>query len=209
MLPWPANGFVKDSILLPNDQQLRYQPKRLTVKEAIEGCFKAKQAELKGDGKAGRWMSPLSTHIIPKIGDQAIEDLDQHMLKSVLEPIWHEKPDSARKGSESHQLNLLKHAAAMGWMSITSDHESSGSSRKTPTQDTAHPFPSVPGSPRFSYKMLCERQEISCLALRLLMLTVARTTEVRLARYDEIIKGVLDIIPQGRKMAKNIVYHSI
>lgn len=93
--------------------KLRYQPERLTVKEAIEGCYKAKQAELKGVGKAGRWMSPLSTHVIPKIGDEPIENLDQHILKSVLEPIWHEKPDSARKAM--NRINLtLKHAAAMG-----------------------------------------------------------------------------------------------
>lgn len=67
--------------------KLKYRPKHLTIEEAIQGCFKAKQAELKGDGKAGRWLSPLSVHIIPKIGSQAIEDLDQHMLKTVLEPI--------------------------------------------------------------------------------------------------------------------------
>ena len=39
---------------------------RLTVKQAIEGCFEARKAELKGDGEAGRWMSPLNVHVIPK-----------------------------------------------------------------------------------------------------------------------------------------------
>jgi hypothetical protein len=84
---------------------------RLTIAEAIEQCFTARQAELKNDGQAGRWLSPLSIHIIPKIGSTAIEDLDQHLLKRTLEPIWHEKPDTARKAM--NRMNLtLKHAAA-------------------------------------------------------------------------------------------------
>ena len=65
------------------------KPTRLTVKQAVESCFEAKKAELKGEGEAGRWMSPLSVHILPGIGKTAIEDLDQHVLKKVLEPIWH------------------------------------------------------------------------------------------------------------------------
>ena len=42
--------------------------KRLTVSEAVDGCFAARKAELKNDGKAGRWLSPLTAHIIPAIG---------------------------------------------------------------------------------------------------------------------------------------------
>ncbi|WP_299628534.1 integrase arm-type DNA-binding domain-containing protein [uncultured Tateyamaria sp.] len=70
---------------------------RLTVADAIEQCFVARQAELKNDGQAGRWLSPLSVHVIPKIGTMAVEDVDQHVLKKTLDPIWHEKADTARK----------------------------------------------------------------------------------------------------------------
>ena len=87
--------------------------KRLTVAEAIEHCFAARQAELKYDGQAGRWLFPLSVHVIPKIGKTAIEDVDQHVLKQTLEPIWHEKADTARKAM--NRMNLtFKHAAALG-----------------------------------------------------------------------------------------------
>ncbi len=86
---------------------------RLTVAEAVDSCFKARQAELKGDGKAGRWMSPLRVHAIPKIGKKAIEDIDQHKLKMLLEPIWHEKAVTARKVLNRMSLTL-KHSAALG-----------------------------------------------------------------------------------------------
>ena len=91
----------------------RLRSNRLTVSDAVQSCFEAKRAELKNEGHSGRWMSPLSVHVLPKIGQMAIEDIDQHELKRVLEPIWHDKPDSARKAM--NRVNLtLKHAAALG-----------------------------------------------------------------------------------------------
>ncbi len=33
---------------------------------------------------AGRWMSPLKVHIIPKIGKYPIEEVDEHVLKGQL-----------------------------------------------------------------------------------------------------------------------------
>ena len=87
--------------------------KRITVADAIDGCFKARQAELKDDGHAGRWMSPLNVHVIPKIGKRAVEEIDQHILKEMLSPIWHSKPEAAAKALS--RINLtLKHAAALG-----------------------------------------------------------------------------------------------
>lgn len=94
-------------------QAAQKRQKRLTVAEAIEQCFAARQAELKNEGQAGRWLSPLSVHVIPKIGKTAIEGVDQHVLKKTLEPIWHSKADTARKAM--NRMNLtLKHAAALG-----------------------------------------------------------------------------------------------
>lgn len=58
-------------------------------------------------------MSPLNIHIIPKLGAYPIEEIDQHALKDVLAPIWHEKTEAARKAL--NRMNLtLKHAAALG-----------------------------------------------------------------------------------------------
>ncbi|MCY4153100.1 MAG: Arm DNA-binding domain-containing protein [Aestuariivita sp.] len=61
--------------------------KRLTLIEAVAGCFEARQAELKDDGQAGPWLSPLELHVLPKIGKHAVEDIDQHIIKQTLEPI--------------------------------------------------------------------------------------------------------------------------
>ena len=94
-------------------QQQRKRAHRLTLAEAVSGCFPARQAELKNDGKARRWLSPLTVHVLPKLGKFPVEDVDQHELKRVLEPIWHTKASTARKSLD--RINLtLKHAAALG-----------------------------------------------------------------------------------------------
>ena len=142
-----------------------HRKKRLTVAEAIEACFEARQAELKGDGKAGRWMSPLSVHVIPKVGARPIEEVDQHVLKKTLEPIWHTKADTARKAM--NRLNLtLKHAAALGLdvdlQAVMKAQALLGKRR----HETKH-IPSLPynDAPKF-YRWLCSKDFVSAFALR-------------------------------------------
>ncbi|PHP64571.1 integrase [Zhengella mangrovi] len=171
--------------------------KRLTVAEAISSCFKARQAELKGDGKAGRWMSPLSTHVIPNIGKMAVEDIDQHVLKQVLEPVWHDKPDSARKAM--NRINLtLKHAAALG---LDVDLQSTMKARALlgKQRHEAQHIPSMPWkeAPSFYGKLSDAPYQMTCLALRFLMLTALRTSELRFATHSEIENDIL-VIPAGR-----------
>ena len=174
----------------------RQRAHRLTVSEAVQGCFEARQAELKGDGIAGRWMSPLSLHVLPKIGKIAIEDLDQHKIKNVLEPIWHTKADTARKAMNRLSLTL-RHAAALDLdvdlQAVMKARALLGKQRHEVKHIPAMPYNELPAF----YRWLSKQPYQSCLALRLLILTVTRTSEVRLANKDEFEGGIW-IIPAER-----------
>jgi integrase len=177
-------------------QKERLSTKRLSLNEAVDGCFKARQAELKGDGSAGRWMSPLNVHIAPKIGTLPVEEIDQHVLKRTLDPIWHKKADTARKCL--NRLNLtLKHAAALG---LDVDLQATMKARALlgKQRHTARHVPSIPykEAPGF-YQWLCTQPHQSCFVLRFLMLTAARTGEVRFAKAGEIESDVL-VVPSER-----------
>ena len=175
--------------------------KRLTLKEAIDGCYKAKQAELKKDGTAGRWMSPLSSHIIPKLGSIPVEDIDQHALVDTLGPIWHNKPEAARKAL--NRVNLtLKHAVALG---LNVDLQATmkakallGKQRHEVTHIPSMPYQDAPAF----YQWLKTQDTVSALALRFLLLTVARTSEVRLATFDEIDADVWTLSPSRTKAGR-------
>jgi integrase len=166
-------------------QKTKRTVKRLTLKDAIDTCFDARKAQLKREGDAGRWLSPLKTHIIPKLGSYPVEEIDQHTLVETLGPIWHDKAEVARKAL--NRVNLtLKHAAALG---LNVDLQATMKARALlgKQRHQAEHIPSLPyaEAPAF-YQWLTTVPGLTALALRLLMLTVARTSEVRLATFSEI-----------------------
>lgn len=171
---------------------------RLTLKEAINGCFEARKAELKDDGAAGRWLSPLNVHIIPSLGRYPVEDIDQHHLKSVLGPIWHTKTSAAEKALNRTNLTL-KYAAALG---LDVDLQATAKARALLGKQR-HKVIHIPSLPYENisdfYKMLKSKKLVSALALRFLILTVARTSEIRFATFSEIDDGVWHLPPERTK----------
>jgi len=182
-------------------EKAMHKPHRLTVKEAIDSCFEARKAELKRDGDAGRWMSPLATHIIPKIGKVPIEDVDQHTLKWVLDPLWHTKTEAASKALQ--RMNLaLKHAAAMGLdvdlQAIMKVRALLGKQRHSVQHIPSMPYDELPGF----YRWLVDQDGVAAMALRFLVLTLGRTSEVRLATFSEIEGDVWTLPPERTKTGR-------
>lgn len=177
-------------------QQQRRSSRGLSVAEAIDGCFVARQAELKNDGKAGRWLSPLSVHIIPKIGKRPIEQIDQHILKQVLEPIWHTKAEVATKALSRMNLTL-KHAAALG-LEVDLQAVAKTKALLGKQRHVVQHIPSLAYSdvPKF-YSWLTGVPGPTALALRLLILTATRTSEIRFASVEEI-DGNIWTLPKER-----------
>lgn len=182
-------------------EKAKFGVSRLTVAEAIASCFEARKAELKSDGTAGRWMSPLKVHIIPKLGRYPIEQVDQHSLKRLLEPIWHEKPEAATKAL--NRINLtLKHAAALG---LDVDLQATmkvrallGKQRHKVAHIPSMPYEDVPAF----YQWLTTETGVAALALRFMILTVARTSEIRLATFAEIGGNIWTLPPERTKTGK-------
>ncbi|MFV0410761.1 MAG: tyrosine-type recombinase/integrase [Paracoccus sp. (in: a-proteobacteria)] len=176
----------------------RLLPHVLTLKEAVLSCLEARKAELKGDGVAGRWISPLEHHVIPAIGTLPITTIDQHTIKQILEPIWHEKAETAAKCLNRLSLTL-KHAAALG---LDVDLQATmkarallGKQRHEVTHIPAMPYQEVSAF----YAFLKAKNTQAAIALRLLILTAARTSEVRAAAFDEFdLTAKLWTIPKER-----------
>lgn len=166
-----------------------------TLSAVAEEAFEARKAQLKGDGKAGRWFSPLELHVLPKLGRVPVEELDQQDIRNTLAPIWHTKADTARKAMNRLGI-VIRHAAAMGLdvdMQATEKAKALlGKSRHQPKHVPAMDWREVPDF----YQSLNEGT-ITNLALRLLILTASRSSEVRFCHLDEI-EGDLWTIPAAR-----------
>jgi hypothetical protein len=84
-----------------------------TLTTVAEEAFEARKAELKNDGKSGRWFSPLQLHVLPKLGKVPVEEIDQKDIRDTLAPIWHEKGETARKAINRLGI-VIRYAASLG-----------------------------------------------------------------------------------------------
>lgn len=181
-----ARRVVRDGLdPIEERKKEREVPAAVTLAEAAQGCFETKKAGLKNKNAVKRWMGLLNHHVLPKIGDRPIEDLDQHMIKKTLQPIWHEKAETARKAL-GHIGQVIQYSAALG---LEVDMQATMKARALLGKQ-AHKVEHIPSlpyqeAPKF-YQWLKSQSGTIPLALRFLILTVARTTEVRLATFDEI-----------------------
>lgn len=147
-------------------------------------AFESRKADLKGDGKAGRWLSPLQVHLFPKLGRVPVTQLDQISIRDALAPIWHEKPDAARKAINRANL-CIKHAAALGLdvdLQATAKAKALlGRQRHTPKRLPAMPWQDVP-----QFYASLNDGTVTHLALRFLILTGSRSRPVRYLRFDHL-----------------------
>jgi integrase len=172
------------------------------LKDVAQDAFESRKAELKGEGVAGRWFSPLEIHILPKLGKVPVIDLDQKDIRDTLAPIWHEKAETARKALNRLQI-CMRHAAALGLDVDLQATEKArallGKQRHKPKNIPAMHWRNVPA---FYAKL--DDGSVTHLALRLLILTGVRSRPLRFIHEDQI-EGDVWTIPaetmKGRKDA--------
>ena len=158
--------------------------KDYTLQAITMMAFEAKRHSLKGDGKSGRWLSPLTNHILPSLGNIPVDQIHQRDIKEVLAPLWHKKHATAEKAL--NRLNIVfKHAAAMD---IEVDLQATmkaklllGASSHIVEHVKALPWQAVPAF----YQTLTETSS-SHLALKLLILTGVRSGPIRQLQSSQI-----------------------
>ncbi|MBF9057943.1 integrase arm-type DNA-binding domain-containing protein [Rhodobacterales bacterium HKCCSP123] len=147
-------------------------------------AFESRKAELKGDGKAGRWFSPLELHVLPKLGRMPVSEIDQRDIRDTLAPIWHDKAETARKAMNRLAI-CMRHAAALGLdVDIQATDKARallGKQRHVPKHVPALPWQEVP-----AFYQSLSGGSVTELALRLLILTAVRSFPLRHIREDQI-----------------------
>ena len=173
------------------------------LRDVAADAFESRKAELKGDGKAGRWFSPLELHILPKLGAVPIAQIDQIDIRDTLKPIWHNKASTAQKAIE--RLNIvMKHAAALGldvdMQAVDKAKALLGKTRHKVKNIGALSWQEVPAF----YATLAE-PTVTHLALKLLILTGLRSAPIRFIREDHIDGDTLTVPADLMKSRRDAV----
>jgi integrase len=182
-----------------------------TFAEVAELFVVSREPGWKGKGaghSAQAWRSSFRDHVFPHIGEMGIGDVRLADVMRVLQPIWHTQTETADR-VRGRIEGVLDFAKASGWRSGDNPAKWKGhldkllpkpSDVSPPEPYVAMHYREVPGF----VAALKAREGIAAKALRLLILTAARSGEVRNATWDEFRfeQGVWRIPPDHHKLGK-------
>ena len=174
-----------------------------TFRVAAATVHKA-QRKAWSDGKhQSQWINTLTTYAFPVIGDLPVNKIDQRAILDVLLPIWIEKNETARRVRQ-------RIGAVLDWAFVKGYRETEapmraltkGLPRVTAARGhhEAMAYADVAG---FMARLRAGEDTMGRLALEALVLTAARSGEVRGATWDEVdLEAGLLSIPAARMKRK-------
>jgi integrase len=134
-----------------------------------------------------RWIGRLERFAFPYFGDVPVHKVDGPMVIEALEPIWSEKPETARRVRQLVAA-VLKHAHSRQWrgpVPALVDLVKDGLPAHA-TGAVHRPAVDYLDAPAVIAKLRAEKQTIGRLALLFTAYTAVRSGETRLATWSEI-----------------------
>jgi len=172
--------------------------------------FREAASKVHEESKAGwrnakhrkQWLSSLETYAFPSIGDISVSELNGASVRDVLIPIWLSKPETARRVSQ-RIVSIVDWAVAKNYrdtpLAMAAVYKSLPRQKRSDKHHEAMPFTDVPDF----IEKLRERDSVGRLALEVLILTAARSGEIRGATWREVdFKRKLWTIPAERMKAE-------
>ena len=172
-----------------------------TFREAAATVFAENRKAWRNAKHRAQWLSSLEAYAFPHIGDIAVSDIESGHVRDTLVKIWLEKPETARRVRQ-------RIVAVIDW-SIAKNYRAhplpmaaiNKSLPKVPKKVKHHRALLYADVPAFM-ALLRKRVSIGRLAFEALVLTAARSGEIRMATWDEIdLETKLWTIPADRMKA--------
>jgi len=144
----------------------------------------------KESGKNGKhkqqWINTLRTYAFPIFGNKPISDITAHDVEKTLMPIWLTKSETADRVKQRicTVMNAAKGRDYFEGENPVDKLMFSGILPKQHHKPKHHPAVPYQDAPKL-YQELCVKDNVSHLALRLLMLTCVRSANVRFATHDQ------------------------
>lgn len=175
----------------------------LSFEEAARKVYEIRKPSWSNAKHAAQFISTLETYAFPKIGEIKVGAVTTADVLEVLLPFWLEKPETARRVRQRIGV-VMAWAIAQGWRQ---DNPATAVSEALPKQTTrpkhrlAIPYDEVSGAIETVNDSGAGQSTKQ--ALEFLVLTAARSGEVRLAQWSEIDLGKSEWkIPAQRMKAK-------
>lgn len=182
----------------PVAERKRQKIEILTFKAAAKKVHAEQTASWKNGKHQDQWLNTLESYAFPKLGDRLVNDIEGPLIREVLLGIWLSKPETARRVKQ--RIGVVLDWAYANGMRLT-EAPMRSLNRALPRQPkkdghfAAMPYEDVPAFIEHLHK----RNSVTRLALEFLILTAARSGEVRGAKWSEIdLESKLWTVPANR-----------
>jgi len=161
-----------------------------TLAEVLDLYLAAHRDSWKGGRNEKQWMVSLNRYAMPRLGRLPVQAIDVGAVMAVVDPLWREKTETANRVRRRLEA-LLDYAAARGWRQGDNPARWTGHLEtllpaRTEVQPVEH-FAALPYAELPSFIVELKAQpSTSSKALAFLILTCARTDEVREAVWGEV-----------------------
>lgn len=149
-----------------------------------------------------QWLATMEAHVFPKLGSKPVKDIDAAAIQATLLPIWLSIPETARRVRQRIG-GVLDYAHSQGWRDVEAPMRAVAKGLPQQPKQNGH-FAAMPHTelPAFLTKLRSKDLSVGCTALQFLILTAARSGEVRGAIWNEIdVKASTWTIPALRMKA--------
>jgi len=182
------------------------QARSITFQQAAEQCIASKKPEWKNAKHAQQWTNTLTTYAYPVFGTLSVSDLDTDLVLKAIEPIWLSKAETASRVRQRIET-------VWDWARARKYVEGENPARlrghldkilaKTAKVKRVKHHAAVPYKQIATFiTKLRSRKGSSALAMEFMILTAARTGEVRGAQWQEIdLTTRVWTIPEDRMKA--------
>jgi integrase len=175
-----------------------------TFKAAALKVHAEHKAAWKNGKHQAQWIRTLEVYVFPMIGDRIVSDIEGPSIRDLLAPIWLSKPETARRVRQ-RVGTVLDWAFAKGYRGTEAPMRSLARGLPRQPRKSGHfaamSFADVPAL----VASLRERMSVGRLALEWLILTAARSGEVRGCHWSEIdLDRKLWTIPAPRMKAGKV-----
>lgn len=169
-----------------------------TFREAAVLVHEEHKAAWKNGKHQAQWLSTLKSYAYPDLGDLLVSEIEGPIIRDVLAKIWLTKPETARRVRQRIGT-VLDWAYAKGYRASEAPMRSlSKGLPRQPKKDGHFAAMSFADVPAF-LQILRRRESMGRLALEALILTAARSGEIRMAKWPELdLKAGLWSIPAER-----------
>jgi integrase len=162
----------------------------LTFSDAVEKYADAKLHEFRNPKDRKRWRTVFDTYALPTLGRKDVADITVQDVLRVLDPIWHDKTETAKR-LRGRIENVLSWATVAGHRTGDNPARWKGNlSEILPKPSRVAKTSNLPaialGDVADWWAALAQRDGMAAKALQFLTLTASRSGEVRGMTWDEI-----------------------